>query len=314
MKKVITLFAMAFASSSYAQQGAQQPVPAPIPVKASDLSAPIPIIRGVVDGVVKEQQAYILTKEQIEALKESSSEARRANVSPYPHGVIAKPVMRSITEDDDSSSVTRSPRIIRLSQGTITSLVFGDMNGNPWLVKSVSFDCALFTDGVTCPDSGGQKPPPTNTVKIAARQPYSYGNIVIELEDRGAPLTYMLATGQSDENDVSVRVRVSGRNPNAKPQAIALENMPEHDGAMGYFLDGVAPQGAVKLSVTGGNADAWILNGALYVRTRLSILSPAFTNRVGNSDGLSVFKYRAVVPQLLASINGKPTTLFVSGY
>lgn len=317
-KNFLVMVALGIGTMAWAQQqgsspsSSQQRLPALPQIKASDLAPKIPIVRGIVDNVVDEQRAYILTGEQIEKLKDTASNARKANVSPYPSGQIAKPVSRAYYIDADSAQQTR---MIRLSAGIISSFVFSDTNGNPWLIKSVSFDCSLFSDGVTCQNNQqGKSSSPTNILKMQPIQPYAYGNVVVELEESGSPINFMLSTGQSTENDVRIDVRVSGRNPNAKPQIISLDRMPEHDMAMGDFLDGVAPQTAVKLQISGGKAEAWLLNGALYIRTRLSILSPAFTNKVGSADGLNVFKYYSVVPQLLASVNGKTSTLFVSGY
>lgn len=296
---------------------AQTPVPSRAPaansqVTAKDVSPPIPIIKGVVESVVNEQKAIVLTPEQMESIKQTTSKAREAEPFQYPNKFIAKPVVRSFYIEPDA---TQQPRMVRLFLGTITSLVFSDLNGNPWLISAVSFDCAQFDDGKTCQRGNSQgTPPPTNIVKLQPMKPYAYGSIVIELEGLPSPITFMLSTGQSDENDIRIEARVSGRNPNAKPQAIVLDKMPEHDPLMGYFLDGVPPQGAQRLKVGGGQADGWMMNGALYLRTRLSILSPAFTNHVGSADGMHVYKFFSVIPNLLASANGKTMTLFVSGY
>lgn len=299
---VSCLAALLLALPAYAQKANM-----PAPIRPSDISPPIPIVKEVVNGIVNEQRAIILTPKQINDLKETTSAARKESVSPYPNNFIAKPVFRKIDLDDDSS---QGPKMIRLSAGTITTLEFTDSNGNPWLVSDVSLDCSLFDDGYCLQG----KRPTTNIVKIQAKAQYAYGNIVIQLEEKGSSASFMLSTGQSTENDIKVSVRVSGRNPNAKPQAITLDRLPDHDPAMGYFLDGVAPQGAVKVTVNGGKADAWILNGSLYLRTRMSLLSPAFMNKVGNADGVSVYRYYTIIPQILASSNGKTTSLYISGY
>lgn len=278
---------------------------------APDVSPPIPIVKSVVDSVVKEQQSLVLTPEQIEEIKRTSAKARQTEPFNYPDKFIAKPVTRSFDIEPDSAS---QPRMIRLFSGTITSLVFSDLNGNPWFVSSVSFDCTLFDDGKSCGKSPQGQQQPTNTVKLQPLRPYAYGNIVIELEGMPSPIIFMLSTGQSEENDIRIDARVAGRNPNAKPQAVSLDKMPEHDSKMGDFLDGVAPQGAQKVKVSGGQAEGWVLGGALYLRTRLSVLSPAFSNHAGSADGMHVYKFFTVVPNLLASANGKTLTLFVSGY
>lgn len=305
---VLSLFSI-FTSASFSQQVTGEGYPVPPVIKPADASPPIPIVKGLVDGIVKEKAGIIMTPEQIELLKSSQGAARQAVISPYPNGKIAKPVSRSYYID---GSANQEMRLVRLSSGVISTFVFSDANGTPWLVKNVSLDCRLFSDGVTC--GGGAVPRETNIVKVWATTPYSYGNIVVELEGHPTTVMFMLAAGQSDENDVSVNVRVAGRNPNATPQTITLDKLPDHDSSMGYFLDGVPPPGASKLKVSGGDAEAWLLDGALYLRTRMSVLSPAFTDKVGSADGISVFKYFSVVPQLLASVNGKTTTLYVTGY
>lgn len=55
---------------------------------------------------------------------------------------------------------------------------------------------------------------------------------------------------------------------------------------MGFHL-----KGARRLDVTGNKAEAWALDGALYLRTRVSVLSPAFKNHVGSADGMHVYKF-----------------------
>ena len=277
-----------------------------------DISLPIPIVKGVVDSIVNEQRAIILTPDQMESIKQTTSKFRETEPFQYPNKFIAKPVVRSIYIEPDA---TQQPRMVRLFLGTISSLVFSDRNGNPWFISAVSFDCTQFDDGRTCKrgdDKGTSSP--TNLVKLQPIKPYAYGSIVIELEGLSSPITFMLSTGQSDENDIRIEARVSGRNPNAKPQAIVIDKMPDLDPLLGYFLDGVAPPGAIRLKIEGGQAEGWTINGKLYLRTRLSILSPAFKDHAGSADGTHVYKFYSVYPSVLASANGKPTTLLVTGY
>lgn len=314
-RKLLFVGLLALAATVRAQQTPPNQIPASArPVTAQDVSPPIPIIKGVVDSVVKEQQAIVLTPEQMEEIKRTTARARETEPFQYPNKFIAKPVVRPIYIEPDA---TQQPRMLRLFMGTITSIVFSDLSGNPWFVKSVTLDCGQFDDGRTCQrggNAGSQQVQPSNIVKLQPLKPYAYGSIVIELEDLASPVTFMLSTGQSNENDIRIEARVAGRNPNAKPQPMVLDKMPEHDPVMGDFLDGVPPQGAQRLKVGGGIADGWILNGALYLRTRLSILSPAFTNHVGSADGMHVYKFFSVIPTILASASGKTMALFVSGY
>ncbi|WP_454727984.1 MULTISPECIES: DotH/IcmK family type IV secretion protein [Cupriavidus] len=296
-----SLGATLLAATAIAAQAQQQPVTTP----------PVPIVQETVNSAVQEQRALVLTPEQIEQLKLGAANARKQMVTPYPQNKIAKPVSRPFYIDPDA---VQPPRMVRLTSGWITPLVFSDTNGNPWLVKSVSLDCSLITDGVSCGEQGASKgAAPTNIVKLQPKLMYAYGNVVVELEDLPSPLTFVVTVGQSDEVDAQIPVRVSGRNPNAKPQIIAMDRVPESDTSMGGFLDGVPAQGAVRLKVGGSGADAWMLNGKLYLRTRHTLLSPAFVNHVGSADGMHVYAFNRVYPSLLVSIDGKASALNISG-
>jgi len=298
---VLSNLVMAQAQTQNQNQGQQQ--------TKKDLP-PVPVVRDLVEEDVQEKRSYILTPRQIELLKEDASKARQANISPYPKGEISKPVSTPMTINPD---MTQSPRLVRLSKGMLTTFVFSDYNGNPWFIKSAAFDCNLFDDG-TCTGKAATEKKATNILKIWSLHPYSYGNIVIELEELTSPINFILASGQSDETDVTVSARVVGKNPNSKAQLIALNKMPDHDTLMTYFLDGVPPDGAKKLKVVGGQAEAWQVGSALYLRTRASVLSPAFTDHAGSADGMHVYKYNSVFPQLLASISGAATTFYISGF
>lgn len=281
-----------------------------------DVRAPIPITKEIVQRLVDDKRARVLTPKQIESVRDSADAARQAAVSPYPRGMIAEPRSRSIIFRPE---VGRTPEVVEMWQGTLSTLVFTDMNGNPWNIKSISLDCSIFDDGRVCAqgDPGqatkGGAGDPTNMVSLRAITPYSYGNTVVRLDGLPTPVIFVLRTGKAKFTDMEVSVRVEGRNPSAPPQIVSMQGLPGFDERMGDFLNGLPPDGAARMKVAGAAAEAWLFNGAMYVRTRLSLLSPAFTDRVGSAEGVVVYKYPRFVPTLLATINGAPTTLIVSG-
>lgn len=321
MKRILVLILVALSTSVVNAQPAQkdqkEPVkspPATIPAKtpsAKDVTVPIPIIKELVDDIVNEKNETILSTDQIEALREKSAKARQTEPFFYPDKFVAKPVYKRIEIRADEND--NEPRMIRLFYGMVTTIVFSDQNGNPWLVNNVSIECKLFDDGRLC-SAGDKKAEPTNVIKLWPKRPYAYGNIVVELEGQPSPYTFLLSTGQSTENDVKVSVRVEGRNPGARPQVINFDRLPEHDSNIAYFLDGVPPEGAKRVKVSGGQAEGWLLNNSLYIRTRLNILSPAFINHVGSADGMRVYKFFSPHPNLLASKDGQTMTIFITGY
>ncbi|CAE6794265.1 hypothetical protein R70006_04996 [Paraburkholderia domus] len=311
------------------QQGAQAPIPpAPIPPDMNDASPPIPVTREIVQRLVDDKRARVMTPKQIDSLRDTVDAARQAGVSPYPKGMIAEPRSRPVTWRPE---VSMKPQVIEMWQGTLSTIVFTDMNGNAWNIKSASFSCDLFDDGRTCGSDSGSggagvnlqgasqgkaasgPSDPTNMISLQANQPYSYGNVVIRLDGLPTPVIFVLRTGKSTVTDMEVDVRVEGRNPAAPPSAISMQGLPEFDPHVGEFLNGIPPQGAVAMKVSGDMAEAWTFNGALYVRSRLSLLSPAFTDHGGSAEGVQVYKYPGFVPQILASVNGVPTWLNVTG-
>jgi intracellular multiplication protein IcmK len=292
-----------------------------------DVTPPIPVTREVVRRIVDGKNAQVIDPDEIESIRATTSRARRAAVSPYPGNVIPTPVHRTVLYVPDTR---KQPETIRLWQGTVSALVFTDMTGNPWNIEQVTLNCQLFDDGRSCgngqnpsaPVSGsGNTTPasgpgsPTNVLSLQSLTQYGYGNVVVRLQSMASPIVLVLQTGldKKHENDMQVDFHVQGRSPSARPELITMQSLPGFDAHMSDFLYGVPPSGARQMKVSGGIAEAWIYNDALYVRTRVSILSPAFTDHVGSAEGIEVYKYASAVPTLLASVNGSPTTLVVTG-
>lgn len=293
-----------------AGQGAQAGVKRlPIPI------AP-PTVREVVRGAVDDAADTVLTPGDVGKLKDAVMKSRqRQSVPTYPGNRMPKPVSRSVTVEADPS---QQPQLIRLSQATITSFVFSDMAGNPWVIESRSFDPSMFTDGQTgCGTQSGadrQAQKPTNVLNIQPCDPYAYGNVVLTIKGFPSPVVFMLATGQANEVDVRVSARVRGTNPDAKAEIVVAETTPDHDPVMQDFLDGTAPNGAVPLKITAGMGQAWLYAGSMYFRTRNQVYAPAFHSHVGSTDGVHVYKFRRPEPYLTVSSNGRADTVVVTGY
>lgn len=308
------------------RQQQQQQGEVPMGDSLDDVSPPIPITRQVIGRIVKDRVARVLSTDEIEDVKTATSNARLANVSPYPKNKMPVAVHRTITFVPDTN---KPPEKVRLWLGAVSAVVFTDMAGNAWNIESVSLNCNQFDDGRSCGNaqgassqsgnSNGSAPTgpaaPTNMLTLQPLTQYAYGNAVIRLQGMASPVVIVLETGlaKNAETDMQLDVRVQGRNPGARPQMMMLQTLPGFDARMGDFLDGVPPTGAKQMKVSGGVAEAWLYNDQLYVRTRVSVLSPAFTDHVGSAEGVQVYKYGYAVPNLLASINGAPTTLIVTG-
>lgn len=122
----------------------------------------------------------------------------------------------------------------------------------------------------------------------------------------------MLMAGQK-ELDGRVEVRVEGRGPNAQINSASL---PEGtDGRLLSVLDGVPPQGGVRLKVYGlDQVSAWMLpDHTMVVRSPVRIIKPATTQFVSSSDGTYVYTFPPS-PRLLGIANGKFVDLSISGW
>lgn len=283
---------------------AKKPGSPPPPLPATSIA------REVVNSVVGERVDSIMTPADVSKVRTPANEYRQATLTPY-DGPVPKPVVRSIEIDPTGLS---SPNIVRLWQGAISAIVFSDTNGNPWYVTSASFDKRFFSDGSDPAKQADKLQGATNMLKLAPTAPYAYGNIVVELEGLPTALIFMLSTGNTDENDVRLDVRVKARNPGARPAIVEIDGVPEHDQSIASFVDGIPPEGAQRLRVTGGEAEAWNYKGALYLRTRLSVLSPAFRDHQANTMGMRVYKFPKQLSNVMVSLAGKATTLFLEGY
>ncbi|TKC90154.1 IcmK-like type IV secretion system protein [Trinickia terrae] len=316
------------AASRYAQAANQPANDGGGDGSLDDVTPPIPVTRSVVRRLVQDSDAKVIDPAEIESIRSTTSRARRAAVSPYPGNVMPTPIHRTVVYAPDTR---KQPEAIRLWQGTVTALVFTDMAGNPWNIESIALNCQMFDDGRSCGNGQGASAQvaggangatpssgpgaPTNVLNLQSLMQYGYGNVVVRLQSMASPIVLVLKTGldKSNENDMQVDFHVQGRSPSARPEMMVMQTLPGFDAHMSDFLYGVPPGGARQMKVSGGLAEAWIYNDALYVRTRVSILSPAFTDHVGSAEGIEVYKYTSAVPTLLASVNGSPTTLVVTG-
>ncbi len=282
---------------------------------------PIPIapptVREFVKGAVDDMSDAILEPGDVGKLKDKVQRRRQREVTPsYPGNQMPKPVRRRIVVEPDP---TQAAPVVRLSAATITSFVFSDSAGNAWNIESKSFDPGLFSDGTSgCGENGGKggdkAAKPTNILNLYPCDPFSYGNVVVTLKGFPAPITFMLATGRSNEVDVGISARVTGVNPDAKAEIVLAEGLPEHDPVMQDFLDGIPPTSAVPLKISGAAGQVWLYAGAMYFRSRLQVYAPAFRNHVGSADGLHVYKFVRPEPILTVSNNGRPDMLNVTGY
>lgn len=222
-------------------------------------------------------------------------QARAAPPNPPP-----KPDLRSQVVPLEPGS---QPPVIRLATGFVTSVLFIDSSGEKWPLTAYSIgDPESFN--IQWDQKG-------NALFIQSKKQYSHGNLAVRLWGLDTPVMITLVSGQKNV-DFRVDLQVSGRGPDAKIPIVETAITAKVNPLLINLLDGVPPRGSVKLGVSGGHGDAWLADSRVYFRTKLTVLSPAWTATVASPDGTHVYELM-LTPYILASQNGKTIDIKLSG-
>ena len=198
-----------------------------------------------------------------------------------------------------------TPPAVRLSQGYVSSLVFVDSTGTPWPIAS--FDVGnpkavnMQWDGKS------------NILLIQSVAPYISGDIVVRLVGLPTPITLELVSGQRVV-DYRVDIHVSGIGPNTKELPIGTDLPNSANQLLLGVLDGIAPAGSRALNVLGANnAQVWGLGDKMYLRTRLTVLSPGWVGKMVSPDGMNAYELPKT-SSVLVSRYGEPVQLKIEGF
>lgn len=257
------------------------------------------------DNVVSDIEARQFSPDQQARIKQLYLNRQGARNSPYVN--LPNPVTRTLAVNLDPGV---SPAVLRLARGQLSSIVFSDTSGNPWVIEEVGLNRTLFSDGSG--QSGGAKQKPTNVLTLEPLSPMAYGNVSVTLHGLPTPVIFVLTSGQADV-DMRVDAKIPGRNPDAVAK-IEVTGMPTIDDDLGYFLDGVPPKTAKRLKVSGfPGSDAWLYKDKMYLRTPGDALYPAYLARARSTSGVSVYRFESKYPNVTVTSNGAAITLSIEG-
>jgi intracellular multiplication protein IcmK len=244
-------------------------------------------------------QAFPLSPDQIQTLNNMLDATKRAQAQ-APNDRPPMPTSSSLIVN---LSPGATPPIIRLSNGFVSSLVFIDSTGAPWPIEAYDLgNPSAFNI---------QWNKKSNTLMVQALSSYTYGNLAVKLEGMNTPVMLTLVPGQQ-QVDYRVDLRIQGMGPQAAP-ALAGSGLPDQaNKTLLDILDGISPQNSKKLQVSGGIAEAWQVDKILYVRTRFTLLSPAWVSKMSSADGMNAYELR-ITPLILVSRYGKVLELKIEG-
>ncbi len=240
-----------------------------------------------------------MTPNQIRTLHHLYDETQRAAVQ-YP-GIPPKPTSSSLSV---SLAPGATPPVIRLTSGFVTALVFLDRSSAPWPIVAYDLgDPSAFNI---------QWDRKSNMLLVQAITQYKTANLAVQLQGLNTPVMLTLLAGQQ-----AVDYRVDLHVPGLGPYGVVASDSGLPAPASPILLNilsGIPPIGSCQLQVTpDGYADVWLYHARLYVRTRATILSPAWLATMSSSDGTNAYSM-PITPLIIASQNGKPINLSIQGY
>ena len=189
------------------------------------------------------------------------------------------------------------PDSIDVSMGTVTTVSVVDVTGQPWPVKDMTW----------AGDFDIIKPAPgENLFRKTPTTHFAQGNLSMRLIGLNAPVVMSLNT-RRDKVFYRLDLRVPEYGPDAAAPLINTSlSITAGSATLATVLDGLPPASAKKLVVTGADARtrAYKIDGMVYVRTPLTLLSPGWKSSVKSADGMNVYEL-ANAPILLLSDGGQ---------
>lgn len=266
----------------------KQAPPAPAPSPESDAAF---------DSMLQENMP--MSPQQVVRLRQQIDTSQRAAV--VPPTVPPKPVSTTLMINQAPGA---TPPAIRLAQGYVTSLVFVDSTGAPWPIASYDVGDPKSTNI--------QWDGKSNILLMQSAMPYSSGNMVVRLVGLPTPITLEIVSGQRVV-DYRTDIHVPGIGPNSKEMPIGTPLPDSANQILLGILDGVAPAGSRQLMVKGGDCQAWLLGDKMYLRTRLTVLSPGWIGRMVSPDGMNSYEIQKSA-SVLVSQYGNPIELKIEGF
>lgn len=230
-----------------------------------------------------------MTPDQIRSLHQYYRQTKNA-VNEYP-GVPPRPTSGTQTVD---LSPGATPPTVRMSSGFISTLNFLDATGQPWPITGEDLgDPKNFNVQVT--KSG------TALLVQSLSDSRRVANLAVMLKGLSTPVMVTLLSGQA-QIDYRMDFRVPQMGPDAKPLIQSQPNVETPQ--LLSVLDGIPPKGSSALQVSDPNMQAWGIGNQLYIRTRMTVISPSWVSSMQSGDGTHAYQMpKAAV--ILAMLHGQ---------
>ena len=214
------------------------------------------------------------------------------NAAQFPYEGVPKGQTRVATLSLDPGV---EPPQINLATGYVTTITMVDSTGEPWPI----LDVGVGGNFEVSPTQAG-----THVVRVMPLTRVGVGDLSVLLKDCPTPVIFRLAAG-GPTVDLRYDARIGKAGPGAKPQIINRPRIEAGDESLTQILENAPPESAKRLKVAGldTRTKAWSIGDKVYVRTPLSLLSPAWNASVASEDGTTFYEM-GDAPVLLMSDNG----------
>ncbi len=190
-----------------------------------------------------------------------------------------------------------APPQIKLAAGYVTTVDIVDQTGQPWPI----LDVGVGGNFEVTPTQAG-----SHVVRVVPLTRIGRGNLSLILKGLSTPIIFRLSSGGD-----SFHMRYDARIPRLGPMAKAPLIKKRHAGPVAsdelisMILENAPPKAASRLKIGGVDArtKAWKVGENVYVRTPLTLLSPAWNASASSADGMTVYEI-GNAPVLLMSDNG----------
>lgn len=235
-----------------------------------------------------------LEKQHIRQYRERVDERERA-LAPVP------PVLRTRTVRVrlEPGAV---PSVVYTTANVPTSLVFHDSTGQNWPISSVTNGGAGFFH-ILRPDV-----PEANIINAIPVRDYGSAALVVTLQGKDVPLVISLLSdsikGPDRKADGMVLFQIGHQGPNAAVPVIA--NIKETvSSELLAFLDHTPPNEAKRVRIEPASHDVslWEFEGAYYLRTADTLVSPGWTAIVNGAGNVKCYEM-PVTSRFIVSRNG----------
>lgn len=239
-----------------------------------------------------------MTPDMVRKLRKMLDELQKAK-SELPNDP-PKPVVSTVSVKGEPGE---SPPVIRLGRNFVTTLIFTDVTGAPWPI--------IHYGGGNDEMFKVENPNPEKTSHHLTVNPlgsYIFGSMEVTLE--GGRTVSIIVTSDQKSVDVNTTIQMLGRGPKAVAPIIYSGSTPKANPVMTAFVDGVPPEKAISLESSDTRVQAWRLGDKYYVRTRMTMYAPSWTDHRGSPQGVHAYEITPI-PVITAGEEGHPQQIVI---